>query len=87
MSGQDGSEKPAVINGAGTKVSLQLALRVALVLIVVIGAWADLKYEVRSLRRDLERGRWTKADDHLYMTELGRLNATLLLPEHKRAGP
>ena len=71
-----------------TMVSLKVMLCVA----ACVAAWADIRWQVKDLRREVEflqvrmSERWTKVDDAVYMQGYSTLNELKMLA-HTRVDP
>lgn len=70
-----------------TKVSLRVVAALLAFVIAGLGAWYDLRGEIRDLKHSMElrmRDRWTKADDELHEMKVAVAN-DLIAVSHVRA--
>lgn len=73
--------------GEQTRVTLRVVVPLVIALVAGLGAWLDMRYQVRSLRTEMFRlsmDRWSRVDDLVYMHEFAAANNLEVVP-HTRA--
>lgn len=73
-----------------TRISLRLVVGLLIATAASVGAWGDIRYQLRDVKKEVENlraevektslDRWYKIDDALYMRDFASKNGLILIP-------